>query len=89
MPMKIALLCGHNNNDMIRPILAATWTDSAQGVTISHPAITFSDSLLGTNDQLLIDKDSDPIRFSDDLRGAYTCTLTKNEGSDTKTTNIG
>ena len=76
---------------MIRPIPTAAWTVSAQGVTISHPAITFSDSPLGlgTNDQLLIDNDGDPIRFSDDLRGAYTCTLTNSQGSDTKTTNIG
>ena len=91
MPMKIALLCGHNNNDMIRPIPAATWTISGARVTLSDPAITFSDSplRLGTNDQLLIDNDGDPIRFSDDLRGAYTCTLTNSQGSDTKTTNIG
>ena len=87
MPMKIALLCGHDNKDMIRPIPAATWTVSAQGVTF----ITFSDSLLrvDTNDQLLIDNDVDPIQFSDDLRGAYTCTMINSQGSDTKTTNIG
>ena len=91
MPMKIALLCGHDNNDMIKSIPTATWTVSARGVTISHPAITFSDYpfRLGTNDQLLIDNDGDPIRFSDDLQGAYTCTLTNSQGSDTKTTNIG
>ena len=76
---------------MIRPIPAATWRVSAQGVTISHPAITFSDSplCLGINDQLLIDNDGDPIRFSDDLRGAYTCTLTNSQGSYTRTTNVG
>ena len=57
MPTKIALLCGHDNNDTIKSIPTATWTVSARGVTISHPAITFSDYpfRLGTNDQLLID----------------------------------
>ena len=76
---------------MIRPIPAATWTVSGARVTISHSAITFSDSplRLGTNDQLLIDNDSDPIQFSDDLRGAYTCSLTNSQESDTRTTNVG
>ena len=89
MPMKIALLCGHDNNDMIRPIPTAAWTVSAREVTISHSAFTFSDSPLRLSDQLLIDNDGDPIRFSDDLRGAYTCTLTNSQESDTKTTNVG
>ena len=91
MPMKIAILCGHNNSNPINPIPAATWTLTASKISLSNPAISFSDSplRLGTNDQLLIDNDGDPIQFADDLRGNYTCILANSEGMDTATTIIG
>ena len=91
MPSKIAILCGHDNNDPINPIPKATWTISGARVTVSNSAISISDSPLhyGTNDQLLIDNDGDPIRDADDLRGNYTCKLTNCQGSDSKSTLIG
>ena len=93
MPSKIAILCGHDNNDTIRPIPAATWTVPPQ---LTPPnslaaALSFSDSpfRLGTNDQLLIDNDGDPVQFANNLRGAYTCKLKNSQGSDSNITNIG